>query len=268
MKKIHPAPMPIPKGNTQPGVLVEVFKSLSTKYILSQKASFKVLDVPCGEAEFLITLKQIYPQAEVVGLDLFCKPKPEFQGQFISSDMRDWTGLQGESFDLITSISGIMQCDDVQGLFEKSARHLKPGGWFLVTNDNVFTARDRLSFFLFGFVKRFRKFFGSDEGNWNLVLPQSLLRLYERHGFEAIQINYCSLRFEDYLFFPFAVGMYLMDLIYLLAAPSKWSKKQCYQLYPFKSLFARHYIFLGQLRQSPLGATKGGQSLKGITNSK
>lgn len=244
----------IPKGNTQPGVLRKIFCLLSKKEEFSTQTPMRVFDVPCGEGEFLITFKSLYPQSEVVGLDLFARPKPEFHGQFISSDMRDWEKLSSGPFDLITCISGVMQCDDVQGLFEKASQHLKPGGYFLVTNDNVFSARDRITFFLFGFVKRFRKFFGSEEGNWNLVLPQSLLRLYEKNGFENIEVEYCSLRFEDYFFFPVAICLYVLDLLYLMTVKSTWSRRQRYELYPFKSLFARHYIFLG--RRGAQGSVK------------
>jgi SAM-dependent methyltransferase len=242
------APIEIPKGNTQPGVLVKVFKMLSRELPLSSSGKLHVFDLPCGEGEFLITFKKFYPQSDLVGLDLFAKPRADFQGQFIQSDMRDWSQIQGSSFDLVTCISGVMQCDDVQGLFEKSSKHLKPGGYFLVTNDNILTARDRFSFFLFGYVKRFRKFFGPHEGNWNVVLPQSLLRLYERHGFEDVKIEYCSLRPEDWLFLPLALPLYLLDLLYLFVSKSPWSKAQRYQMYPFLSLFARHYIFIGRLK--------------------
>lgn len=237
----------IPKGNTQAGVLKTIFTLLqSSKFINRWSVPIEVLDVPCGKGEFLTTFQRIFKQSRGTGIDLFAQPSREFVGDFYRSDMRNWSDLGDKKFHLITCISGIMQCDDVMGFFEKASKHLLPGGMLIVTNDNVVTVRDRLSFFLFGFVKRYRKFFDQEEGNWNLVLPQGLLKFYRSHGFQDVKVIYCSTRFEDWIFAPIALPFYCLDFVYLCFANSKMPKEDRKMLYPFKSLIARHYIFAGK----------------------
>lgn len=232
----------IPKGNTQPGVIAAIYQFLQT-LPLSPRA---ILDVPCGKGEFLAFLQQVYPSAQAVGVDLFETPLPQIRDQFIQSDMRIWDFARGKSFDLIFSVSGVMQCDDLFGFFEKSYRHLNTDGHLIVSNDNVMTIRDRISFFFFGEVKRFRKFFSRDEGNWNLVLIPALIKHYETQNFRELKIVYCSCKPEDLLFAPLIPIFFLFDLIPLLFAKSDWPLHKRISVYSWKHYLYRHYFVSGK----------------------
>ena len=231
----------VPRGNTQPGVIQKIYDFLLP---LQLKPSM-ILDIPCGKGEFLSFLQKLYPEAKTVGVDLFETPLPEIKNQFVQSDMRNWSFAQGQKFDLIFSVSGIMQCDDLFGFFEKSQNHLHQGGRLIVTNDNIMTVRDRFSFFFFGEVKRFRKYFSKNEGNWNLVLIPALLKHFENYGFEDIQIHYCSIKPEDFLFAPLVPIFMFFDFIHLLMASSDWSLSQRLRIYSWKNYLYRHYFITG-----------------------
>jgi len=232
----------IPKGNTQLGVLQKIYDFLAP---LDLKPKH-ILDIPCGKGEFVELLKQLYPQAEVSGVDLFENPMPQIEKNFIRSDMRIWDFAQEKKYDLIFSVSGVMQCDDLFGFFEKAKKHLSDDGYFIVTNDHVMTIRDRLSFFFFGEVKRFRKYFSKDEGNWNLVLIPALLKHFENQDFKDIQIHYCSIKPEDLIFLIFFPFFFVLDLFPLFLSKSNWSLKKRLRMYPWKSYIYRHYFISGK----------------------
>lgn len=236
----------VPRGNTQPGVIQKIYDFLSPLNLKPQL----ILDIPCGKGEFLLFLQNIYPTATTVGVDLFEKPLPEIQKQFVKSDMRDWSFAEGKKFDLIFSVSGIMQCDDLFGFFDKSQRHLSEGGRLLVTNDNIMTLRDRFSFFCFGEVKRFRKYFSRNEGNWNLVLIPALYKHFENYGFQEIEIHYCTLKPEDFLFTPLIPFFMLLDTLHLLMAKSDWPIQKRLTVYSWRNYLYRHYFITGVKSQN------------------
>lgn len=231
-----------PKGNTQPGVLQKIYDFLQDRQINPKT----ILDIPCGKGEFLAFLKQAYPMAKMIGVDLFEKPLAAIEKDFIKSDMRVWDFAKNQKFDLIFSVSGIMQCDDLFGFFEKAEQHLNSGGHLIVTNDNVLTIRDRISFFCFGEVKRFRKYFSTDEGNWNLVLIPALIKHFEMKKFQEVEIQYCSLKTEDLAFAVFIPFFWTMDMLHLLLAKSDWPIKKRFSVYTWKHYLFRHYFISGK----------------------
>lgn len=70
---------------------------------------------------------------------------------------------------------------------------LRPGGLLVVTNDNCLTVRDRLSYLFTGRVRRFRLLFEPDEGNFQLVQPQELKRLFDVNGLRLRRV-FCTAR--------------------------------------------------------------------------
>jgi spermidine synthase len=61
-------------------------------------------------------------------------------------------------FDLVLSVSGVMEFDNTLQFFEQCKNHLKEGGTLMVTNDNVVSLRDRLSYFWLGKVRPYQVF--------------------------------------------------------------------------------------------------------------
>ncbi len=242
----EPTPLTIPRGNTQPGVIQKIYDFLEPLHLKPKL----ILDIPCGKGEFLAFLQKIFPESQTVGVDLFETPLPEIKNSFIQSDMRNWSFAADKKFDLIFSVSGIMQCDDLFGFFEKSHQHLTQGGRLFVTNDNVMTLRDRFSFFFFGEVKRFRKYFSKNEGNWNLVLIPALFKHFESQGFKNIEIHYCSIKPEDILFAPLVPLFMSFDLFHLLVTKSDWPLSKRFRVYNWKHYLYRHYFITGTKESS------------------
>jgi len=232
----------IPKGNTQKGANQTVidFSKLYLKDNL--KSSLNWLDIPCGEGEFGKTVKSVFPDVVVHGVDPFAVNKHPLD-QFHQLKAHDYLRTCApETYDVVTCISGVMCFDGVEELFQQIHRVLKPGGLFIVTNDNVMTMRDRLSFLFFGRLKRFKIVYETFEGNWNVVLPQGLMMHFERQNFLQPRIQYTAFYFEDWLLLPLALFVYPFFLFGILRSKSKWSMSKKINLFPLTSLLARHYV--------------------------
>ena len=237
----------IPRGNTQKSVNQAVVKRLAAHY-MQQKAttSMQHLDLPCGEGQLAKALTQVFPSAQITAVDLFTTVSEAPRVQFCRMGVADFlVDAEAEKFHSITCVSGVMCFDGMPELFQDSYNCLKSGGLLIVTNDNVLTVRDRLSFLFFGELKRFKILYKTHEGNWNVVLPQALYMFFERSGFKNIKIQYTSFYFEDLLFLPFAVLLFPLLCLRLALARSNLLFKERLALFPFWSLMGRHYVMSG-----------------------
>ncbi|MFZ4405261.1 MAG: class I SAM-dependent methyltransferase [Pseudobdellovibrionaceae bacterium] len=229
----------VPKGNTVKGVNV-----LILQFLLSKKKQLNSLfDIPCGDGSFLFAVKQIFPRAFITGLDLYAQPREDIKELTVKASAKDWPHVQNKNFDIITSISGVMAFDDVSGLFERAYQHLNPNGYFIITNDNILTIRDRLHFLLFGSVKRFPLCFQTNEGNWNIIMPQALWRLGKCNGFELEKVTYHSPRIEDWFWLPLSIVIYPLQFLYLVLQKTDKTFAEKLKIFPPQILWKRHYIF-------------------------
>ncbi len=234
----------VPKGNTQKGVNQQVYQVLSETVDLAKP--LLMIDVPCGDGIYAEFIKKSHPNVKMVGVDFFTEANGK-NFEFFKSSAHDYFRNQKPiDVDVITCISGVMCFDGVVELFQLFHQAIKPGGLLIVTNDNVMTIRDRLSFAFFGQFKRFKLFYEKTEGNWNLILPQALIMLFDRHEFQNVEVKYTSIYTEDYLFLPAAILIYPIFLVYLLTRKSALSRRRRWELFPFQSLLARHYVISGQ----------------------
>lgn len=237
----------IPKGNTQKGVNKTVLGMLKNYYrSFEASGEIKHLDVPCGEGHLSRCLIQTFPSLKVTGVDPFSKLKGETQFEHHPVAAHQYLRLQKpELFQSVTCVSGVMCFDGVEELFSEIHRVLKPGGLFVITNDNVLTVRDRLNFIFFGRLKRFKLFYDTFEGNWNVVLPQGLMMHFERQKFTQMDVKYTAYYTEDFLLIPIALLIYPFFFLNILKSKSPWTLKQKLKLFPFQSLISRHYVIQG-----------------------
>lgn len=232
----------VEKGNTQKGVNLAIITELRNLGWPMKR----LLDIPCGQGEFLRSALNIDPNVSITGQDLYSLPLPEIKNFFIKKDVSDWSSLKEMKFDVITCISGVMVFDNITGLFDNANRHLRKDGLFVITNDNILTIRDRLSFLFFGRTRRFKMLYSQNEGNWNIVLIQGLWKLFRSNGFELVKIRYVSYRYEDIVFLPLAILAFPLHLAYLAAQKSTMTFRERYALFPFAALMARHYFMIGK----------------------
>ncbi len=229
-------------GYTQRGVNKAIFS-----YLLNNKIEPKsILDMPCGEGHFLKSFKQFFPKCEIHGQDLYTNPLPEIRDCFAKKDVKDWSLYENKKFDGIFSISGVMVHDNIEGFIKSSYDHLEQNGFLLITNDNILTIRDRISFLLLGRFRRFKNIFSENEGNWNLLKIQSLHMLLRRSKFKIESIQYTSIYPEDYLLLPIALILLPLHLLYLWSLKSDMPFKDRYAKFPLSAFLSRHYIIVAR----------------------
>lgn len=236
----------IPRGNTQKNVNREVLHYLLNRSGLAPTS--RVLDAPCGAGEFLGVLRQHWPAADLTGCDLRPDAPPvpglRYQRTDLSQPFDATAG--GPPFDLVTSISGVMCFGNTRSFVTNCIQQLRPGGRLVLTNDNVLTVRDRLSYLFTGRLRRFQLLFEPGDGMTHLVQHQALWLLLHEHGVRVREVRYTSWYTEDLLFVPLALLLYPLQWWYVRRLKSTVSRQQRQQLFGFKSLLYRHYILVGE----------------------
>jgi len=232
----------IPRGCTSRGVYKTIIE-----YLLQSGDTFDgkaILDIPCGEGSFISSLQLFFPKALLRGCDLR-KPTNLAQGDFSQIDANHpFTVFPGITFDVIFSISGVMEFDNTLQFFTQCGNHLRDGGLFLVTNDNVAGIRDRLSYFWFGKPKQYSLFVTQDQPTWKVIPLSNMIRILQDAGFRIQEIRYVSLRWKDWLALPLALLIYPIQLLHMRNANTSIPITLLHEMYPFRSLLSRHYIIV------------------------
>jgi len=230
----------IPRGNTCPGVNRAVIEFLlANNKDLREKA---VLDAPCGQGEFLDVLKTFFPKCRTYGADV-ALPKKNGDHMLIQADLSDEKPLAfAEQFSLVTSISGVMEFDNTLNYFRKIRERVAESGLFIVTNDNLVSARDRCLYFFTGRLRQYPMFMDDAAPTWKILPLQNLLRVLHDSGFKEVEIRYVQGKWTDWLWLPIALPIYLTQTL-SFAISKKWLPyAEKAKRYPFASLFSRHYL--------------------------
>jgi ubiquinone/menaquinone biosynthesis C-methylase UbiE len=242
----------IPRGNTQKNVNALLFHLLNKHF--PNRSLKSLIDVPCGEGEFLNFISAEFPAAQLIGVDRFSSggvgpneasdsPGGKRAFSFFKQTAQSFfSEHKPTQIAAITCISGVMCFDGIHELLQQFHQALTPGGLVVVTNDNIMTTRDRVNFLFFGHFKRFKLIYDRNEGNWNIMTPQALIMLLERAHFVDIDIKYTSTYWEDITWLPLSLVLYPLFLFKVLLANGQKSIKERMSLYPFRSLLARHYV--------------------------
>ncbi len=205
-----------------------------------------MLDIPCGKGELISSLRRFFPGADLRGCDLK-KPDSLASGDFASVDAsRPFTVFPESKFDYIFSVSGVMEFDNTLQFFESCQKHLRDGGHFFVTNDNVVAMRDRISYFCLGKVRQYHLFVTLNQGGWKVIPIHNMLRILQETGFQIQEVRYVSLLPKDWLMLPLALLVYPIQFLYMNLSRSRIPWKEQRTIYPFRSLLCRHYIIVCQ----------------------
>ncbi|RYE36331.1 MAG: methyltransferase domain-containing protein [Sphingobacteriaceae bacterium] len=243
MKKNHELPIDVPRGQTQEGVNQKVISYLFENF--PKDIKLKALDLPCGTLEFLTCVKQLFPDAELTGADIFA-PEKKAGINFRQMDLtEDFTIPEDQKFDLVTTISGVMMFSNTLRFVKNAADKLLPGGTFILTNDNNATIKDRLAYFFLGRYRIFNLVFEDNQVMTENVPVNELVRLIRTHGIRIDDIEYTSFSLKDLVFAPFALVAYLSQWLYLKRLNTQLPQKLISEMYPFKQLLCKHYIIRG-----------------------
>ncbi|GEO10444.1 class I SAM-dependent methyltransferase [Segetibacter aerophilus] len=232
----------VARGETQKNVNKEILKFLTKRF--EKKQPSKILDLPCGTMLFASYLKLIFPSAQITGADIQ-EPAVE-ETRFVKMDLtKEFSLLTDETYDLITSISGIMMFGNTLSFISNCSKRLTPEGTFIITNDNSATILDKLFFLFLGRFRLFKPVFEDSETLIQNVSIQELCRLLRTNGLEIETIKYTSIYVKDLLFFPIAILIYPIQTLYLYYK-TKYSTPLVRLMFPFKQYFCRHYIIVAR----------------------
>jgi len=114
------------------------FHHLFVETALPRRDYTRIVDMGCGFGKSAWPMKQAFPEAEVIGVDLsapclkLAAARTKARGlavEFRQADAAD-TGLAADSVDLVTSTMLIheLPLPALEGVFREAARVLKPGG--------------------------------------------------------------------------------------------------------------------------------------------
>lgn len=242
----------VARGETQKDVNKTILKYLGNK--LNKTGSFKILDLPCGSMLFAGYLRKIFPNAEIVGADIY-EPR-EKEGDFVKMDLtKDFVLPKEEQFDLITSISGIMMFGNTLNFITSCVDRLRVEGTFIITNDNSATIVDKVFFLLLGRYRLFKPVFEDEETLTQNVPIQELCRMLRINGLEIETIEYTSSYTKDLIFLPIAFLIYPIQMFYLYYK-TKFSNPLVKLMFPFKHYFCRHYIIITRKVSNPVSLEK------------
>jgi 2-polyprenyl-3-methyl-5-hydroxy-6-metoxy-1,4-benzoquinol methylase len=160
-------------------VLVRRFKSFAS----GAREDLRLLDVGCGDAVFLMSLRRRFPAADLFGLDWHFGPAraDEMRAAGITpiTGVIETADLPSDFYDVITMNQLIEHVWDVDRVLERCWRALKPGGLLAVETPNPD-----------GWDRRFFR-----SGAWggyywprhlNLFSMRNLRRVVERAGFRMV----------------------------------------------------------------------------------
>lgn len=236
--------MNIERGQTQKNVNKTVLNELMMLY--SERDYLSLLDLPCGKKEFLTYVKSLFPTFKLSGADIAEGKVPEYINFYKTDLSRDFDVFKDQKFDIITSVSGIMMFGNTQRFIENCTQRLNAGGYFIITNDNPATIKDRLCYLFFGKFRQFPQVFEDNESMTQIVLIQDLVRLLRNSEIEIEKIIYTSSYLKDLILLPFALLAYPLQYLSLSRRKSGLPKSLIFSMYPFKQMFCTHYIIVGK----------------------
>jgi 2-polyprenyl-3-methyl-5-hydroxy-6-metoxy-1,4-benzoquinol methylase len=236
----------IPKGNTCHGVNRAV-----VEHLLSVDATWagkRILDMPCGHGVLLKVLREFFPSAVIKGADL--RPAEGFAAHEVAAvdASRPFRIFQEGKFDVITSVSGIMEFHNTRQFFETCREHLAEGGQLVVTNDNVITVRDRFAYLFFGRTRLFRLLVSPELATWKPVPMQCLGRMLHDAGFVIRSIRYVSARPKDLWLLPLALLLWPFQWAQFQVEKAAVPKELRKMMFPFRTMICRHCVVVCDVR--------------------
>jgi 2-polyprenyl-3-methyl-5-hydroxy-6-metoxy-1,4-benzoquinol methylase len=236
----------IPKGNTCHGVNRAVVETLLA--LGCGKAGQSILDIPCGHGVLVKVLRAFFPHAVIKGADLQPAPGVAADEVVAVDASRPFAIFTDRKFDAITAVSGIMEFHNTRQFFETCGEHLTPDGRLIVTNDNVFTVRDRLANLFFGRTRLFRLLVSSELATWKPIPTQCLVRMLQDAGFAIESMRYVSTKPSDWLLLPLAALIWPFQWAQLQAEKAALPEALRKMMFPFSALIYRHCVVVCRKR--------------------
>ncbi len=223
----------IPQGLTQKNVNRDIITSLINKNIKN------CLDIPCGNGDFIRVLQRFLPSVNCLGVDINNPRNKDFN--FKKADITQSLNL-AKKYDLITSISGVTELYDSYSFICNLKKYLTDDGLLIITNDNSHTIKSRLYFLFFAKISRFSLLLDANSPTFKQISIAELLKILAENNLKLTAVRYTAFYYEDLIFLPLAIIIYPIQKLYLSFCCKNFTKGIKKKLFPFKSLFAKHYI--------------------------
>ena len=96
----------------------------------------RILDVGTGTGDFVKVLKNVFPKAEITGVDPLETSLEEAKRSYPDVHFQKMTGeklaFENNQFDVVSISMALHHLPDIQAAFSEMKRVLKPGGWIIV----------------------------------------------------------------------------------------------------------------------------------------
>ena len=238
MKKINN--IFIPKWNTERKVNYKIIKWI----LKNNLKNLDILDVPSWNADLIKTINKIDNSIikKWILIDKYVFPN-ELESKFFYYDY-DFSEIWklNEKFDLVFSVSWVMEFDNISLFIKNLKKSLKKGWKIIITNDNVISLKDRLLYLFFWKIRRFRLFLEPNQPTFHNIPIQEIYKYLIENGLFVLDVKYCWYKKSDLLFFILFFYLYIPQILYIILKKSYIPLKIRYKLFPISSLFTRHYI--------------------------
>lgn len=224
----------IRRGNTCEGVNRLIVECLLTEFDAS--VGLTLIDVPCGNGEFLDAFQAIFPKSIATGAGP-SRPAVGFNHAFLPFDGENPPNGTGATFDIATCISGVMEFDNTLSFFRSVRGMVEENGIFIVTNDNLLTIRDRLLYLFSGRFGQYPFRTDPDDSTWKIIPAQNLIHILGRAGFSVEKFEYVPVLWADWFWVVLALPFFLLQN--LSASKGSAIKRRVFNL---RSFLSRHYV--------------------------
>lgn len=96
----------------------------------------RILDVGTGTGDFVKVLKNVFPDAEITGVDPLEESLQEAKRIYPDVHFQKMSGekltFENNQFDMVSISMALHHLPDIQAAFSEMKRVLKPGGWIII----------------------------------------------------------------------------------------------------------------------------------------
>jgi ubiquinone/menaquinone biosynthesis C-methylase UbiE len=161
----------------------------------------RILDYGCGQGKWTLLLLELFPEAEIVGIDISGVATEKAARKYLHCRFMAFDGvrapLEDSSFDLIFSFHVLEHVLDICSTIEDIARLLRPGGHACI----IFPCGNRHSFEdrFVGLLRNGRErsptgeeifFFEKEEGHLRRIDSAQTITYFKKEGLELLQEFY------------------------------------------------------------------------------
>lgn len=203
-----------------------------------------ILNIRCGDLGLLRSLRESLPHADVRGCHSAAAPQTEPRNLVCVDPVGAFQEFTERRFDCILSVSESEKIEEMQQLLENCSAHLNDGGLLVMSNINLVAIRDQIFNVLFSRIWRWSMHTSPKTPASKIISLGDLMRMLSEAGFRVREVRYMASGLGDWLWLPFALLTYPMQLLCIRLTRNPMAVWQKRRMYPFGSLLCSHYLVI------------------------